>query len=428
LTHPTTGNVLVGLANQADFTFAEPGAHVELDANRTPRGDGAVTSAEALMERGVIDGVVSRHQQRNLIERLLRLLGARGTVAGGRELLPAASALRASDELSLCRRPQRPGAHDYLERATTESIELHGDRKGADSPGIVGSIGRIGGATVVTFGVTRHAAGLSDQAFAKVNRLLRLAAHLELPVVSFIETAGHVLPAHADTGLGMSLTLSLLAAMPAPVVSVVIGEVAGLGGVTLLTADRVVMQEHAVISSSPGEPVASARDCHRLGLVDAIVPEPDPAADVDPDNAAAAIQTAVANMLSEVLPIRSSRVAEDRARQLRQLGLSTEEGREVARAEWVELQEIQRRIGRSLDDLRQRWEHRQLSIPALTNRPGPSPRAFLSSRSTITMPKFTIKRPDLSEIANRMQSTRVGMALREPPDLSRAEGESDDAE
>jgi hypothetical protein len=185
------------------------------------------------------------------------------------------------------------------------------------------------------------------------------------------------------------------------------------------------MQEHAVISVSAGEPVASARDCLRLGLIDAIVPEPDPAADADPDSAAQALSTAITNALADIGIAGSRRLADGRMRRLRQLGLSTPESRELARTEWLELQEIQRRIGRSIDDLRQRWEHRQLTIPALSSRYG-SARAALPSFPAITLPKF--KRPDLAEIASRMQSTRLGLALREPPDPTESEVESNGAE
>jgi hypothetical protein len=170
------------------------------------------------------------------------------------------------------------------------------------------------------------------------------------------------------------------------------------------------MQEHAVISWNAGEPVASARDCLRLGLVDAIVPEPEPAADEDPAKAAEALEAAIAHALADIGGVGTRRLLDDRTRRLRHLGLSTAEGREVARVEWRELQEVQRMIGRSIDDLRYRWEHRQLSIPALTGRP-PMARPQIP---TIVLPKFNFKKPDLTELANRMQTTRRGLAMREP--------------
>ena len=419
-THPTTGNVLVGLAHQADFSFAEPGAQIGLDGAR-PSNATQIATAEAVLEHGAVDGIVPRDRQREVIERLLRLLANRGVARIGTAPHPSADALRAGDELTLAQHPQRPDAREYIARIGTDFVELKGDRAGADSAGVAGGIARIGDVTSVVLGVTRDG-GLNGQAFAKVNRLLRLAAHLELPLVAFVETVPEPAMERSDTGLGMALTLSLLTAMPVPVVTVVIGEVCGLGGMTLLAADRVVMQEHAVISVSAGAAVASARDCLRLGLIDAIVPEPDPAADADPAAAADALGRAISHALAEIAVAGSRRLADDRLRRLRHLGLSTPEGREVARVEWTELQEVQRRIGRSLEDLRTRWEHRQLTIPALSGRAGAGPLRERPNLAAIAIPKLTFKRPDLAEFANRMQATRrniVERTAREPREQGR---------
>jgi acetyl-CoA carboxylase carboxyl transferase subunit beta len=413
LTHPTTGNVLVGIANQADIAFAEPVAQVGLDPSRTARAEGVHSTAETLIQHGAIDGVLDRSRQRGLLERLLKLLANRGSSHAGPAIPPGSTVLRAHEELTFARRSIRPAAPDYIERLASDFIELRGDRFTSNSPAIAGGIARVEGATTVVIGVTRDGAGLTDQAFAKVNRLLRLAAHLELPVVTLVEAGGSATQDGSETGLGMALTLSLLTAMPVPVVSVVIGEVRGLSGMTLLAADRIVMQEHAVISVGAGDPVASARDCLRLGLVDVIAPEPEPAADADPDAAALALGTAIANALAEVAAAGSRRLADDRTRRLRHLGLTTPEAREFAKIEWKEFQEVQRRIGRSIEDLRQRWEHRQLQFPPLANRPGLPQWGTRPSLPSIVLPKFTIRRPDLTEFANRVQTTRRGLALRD---------------
>lgn len=401
LTHPTSGNALVGIANQADIAFAEPGAQIGRDA----RSRGGGTTAEALIEHGAIDGVIDRVHQRELFERMLRLLAHRGTPRGIPTAQPGATGLRAHEELAFAQRVDRPTARDYVARLAVDYVELRGDRLSADSPSVVGGIGRIEGVTAVIIGTVRDDNGATGAAFAKVNRLLRLAAHLELPVVSFVET-GRAIVDDPEAGLGMALTLSLLTAMPVPVIAVALGEVAGPAGMALLTADRVVMQEHAVVSMSAGDPVASARDCLRLGLADAIVSEPDPAADADPETATRALGAAIANALTDVAGAGSRRLLDDRARRLRHLGLSTDEGREAARIEWRELQDLQRAIGRSIDDLRQRWEHRQLPIPTIAGRSWPA-------LPTIALPKLNLRRPDLAELASRVQTTRLGLAHRD---------------
>src|SRR5215218_6844488 len=143
VTHPTTGNVLIGLAHQADFSFAEPGAQIGLDGARTSGAAAQIPTAETVLDHGAVDGIVPRERQRDIVERLLRLLGNRGSAKPGAALHPSTDALRAGDELALAQHPQRPDAREYIARLGVDFVELKGDRGGADSAGIVGGIARI---------------------------------------------------------------------------------------------------------------------------------------------------------------------------------------------------------------------------------------------------------------------------------------------
>ena len=82
LTHPTTGGVTASYAMLGDVHLAEPGALIGFAGPRVieqtireklPEG---FQKAEYLLEHGMVDMVVHRHQLRPTIARLCRLLGA----------------------------------------------------------------------------------------------------------------------------------------------------------------------------------------------------------------------------------------------------------------------------------------------------------------------------------------------------------------
>ena len=97
LTHPTTGGVTASYAMLGDVHLAEPGALIGFAGPRVieqtireklPDG---FQRAEYLLEHGMVDQVVHRHQLRPTIARLCRLLGAEG----GPEALPEPQVIEA---------------------------------------------------------------------------------------------------------------------------------------------------------------------------------------------------------------------------------------------------------------------------------------------------------------------------------------------
>ena len=79
LTNPTTGGVTASFAMEGDIIIAEPGALVGFAGPRVieqtirqklPKG---FQRAEFLLEKGFVDAIVGRHEQKEYIVRLLRL-------------------------------------------------------------------------------------------------------------------------------------------------------------------------------------------------------------------------------------------------------------------------------------------------------------------------------------------------------------------
>jgi acetyl-CoA carboxylase alpha subunit len=166
---------------------------------------------------------------------------------------------------------------------------------------------------------------------------------------------------------------------------VVIGEGGSGPALALGVADRILMQEHAVYSVIAPEGAAAivhrdaaraqdiadalkvtAYDCLVLGVVDAIVPEPENGAHVDPDYAALLLRGEIVSSLTELRKRDPRRLVEDRWRKFRRMGEFQKlvEAADGQRA--VVLRSAMRRAAGSLAQLRERWPVRERGQQATT--------------------------------------------------------------
>ncbi len=383
VTDPTVGNVFTGFANQADLILAEVGAQVggeqSIDYGGAPVAGIGNRTAEIALGHGMVDAVVDRTHLQSTLGTILGLLHRRGGAGSMPHVGPTTATLGSGqaapvwEAAVLARHPDRPDARAYLDRIATEVVEVHGDRVSRDDPGVMCGLGRLSGQSVAIIAGLRGRASVAG--VRKSDRMLRLAGHLELPVVIFIDSPGVAAIGHDEVdGIGAALgqTMHLLALLPVPIVTVILGEAGEVSGMAMGIGDRMLMLEHAVynpiaadtvrVPDRPGSATraVTARECLRLGLIDVIVPEPSPAAHADRDAAAHLIRTALGVALAEVRALGPRRLLDERARRMRYLGQTTPEGRAAARREVVDLQELQRNLTRSLSDWRERWEERTL--------------------------------------------------------------------
>ena len=127
--------------------------------------------------------------------------------------------------------------------------------------------------------------------------------------------------------------------LPVPIVVVVTGEGGSGGALALAVGDRVLMLEnsyYSVISpegcstilfkdaaQAPRAAAAlrvSAPDLLRLGIMDAVVPEPDGGAHADPLVAAQNVKTAIVSCLRELMGTPASELVERRYERFRNFG------------------------------------------------------------------------------------------------------------
>lgn len=234
--------------------------------------------------------------------------------------------------VELARHQERPYALDYVERMLDDFFELHGDRGRADDPAIVAGIGSLRGRTVVVIGHqkgrdlkerTRRNFGMAyPEGYRKAMRAMALADRHGFPVITLVDTPGAYPGVAAEQhGQGGAIARSQAAmlALSVPSVACVIGEGGSGGAVAIAVADRVLMQENAIYSVISPEGCAAilwrdvgearkaaaafkpdAAHCLELGVIDAVVPEPEGGAHTDPEAAATLLEEAIVAALAEV--------------------------------------------------------------------------------------------------------------------------------
>jgi acetyl-CoA carboxylase carboxyl transferase subunit beta len=390
---------LVGaLAGQCDFVIAEPGTRVWDRRHRAAAGVGGSELVEEMRARGIIDQVVDREQQNAWLGNLLDLFGRRGT-----SLRSVGRATRSRHEAAepLDAETAQP-ARGFLSQIVEFRIEIGGDRSQGDAPGVIAGFGRAGGQTVgyVAFDRAEASASGDVDAVRKVIRLVGLASRLDVPVLTLV---GHDTPMPMNSAEAMAIAKlsGVLTVAPVPMVSAVVGDVQSSLARALASGDRVLCLEGATfgiegITPGPGR-LAAGRGRNALtsgeallfGLIEEVVPARVRTEPGSGDANARALREAVESALLDLGGTGSRRRIVDRQRKIRSLGQSTPAGRAALRDELTDWREWQHTIARSVGDWRERWD--QL-------------------RST--QPRFTVQRPDLGDLANRLRARRAELLER----------------
>jgi acetyl-CoA carboxylase carboxyl transferase subunit alpha len=220
--------------------------------------------------------------------------------------------------VELARHEERPYTLDYVDRLLDDWVELHGDRGRADDHAVVAGLGRFDGRTVALVGqqkgrdikdrIGRNFGSAHPEGYRKAMRTMELANGHGFPLITLVDTPGAYPGVAAEQhgqGGAIARSHSLMARLEIPTVACIIGEGGSGGASALALADRVLMQENAIYSVISPEGCAAilwrdageakkaaaafkpdALHCFELGVIDAIVPEPDGGAQADPDEAA----------------------------------------------------------------------------------------------------------------------------------------------
>ncbi len=233
--------------------------------------------------------------------------------------------MSAYDKVLLARAKGRPTGLSYIEYIFQDFIELHGDRRYADDPAIVGGVASLEGKPVTVIAmekggdmkdkVRRNFGSPNPEGYRKALRLMKQAEKFHRPVICFVDTSGAFCGLGAEErGQGQAIAENLLelSGLKTPVISILIGEGGSGGALALAVADQVWILENAVYSVISPEGCASilwkdakkvkdaaeclhitAQDMEELGVVEKVIPE-----EKDPE----LIYSAVKDALLEALP------------------------------------------------------------------------------------------------------------------------------
>lgn len=355
LRNPTTGGVMASWGSLGHVTVAEPGALVGFLGPRVyealyekPFPEGVQTS-ENLYAHGLIDAVVPPEEIASILDRALTVLLARGAVTSepANPVDDEIEDVDTWDSITRSRRPERPGVRRLLRYAATDVIPLNGTGQGESDPGLLIALARFGGSPCVFLGQDRRgqteAHPLGPGALREARRGMRLAAELNLPLMTVIDTRGAALSVEAEEG-GLAgeiaRCLADLVTLDAPTLCLLLGEGTGGGALALLPADRVIAAQHAWLSPLPPEGASAivhrdlahapdmaraqgvrALDMRAAGIVDRIVAEKPDAAD-EAEEFCARLGEVLRYELATLLHRDRDTLVPERSKKYRRLGLT----------------------------------------------------------------------------------------------------------
>jgi len=254
--------------------------------------------------------------------------------------------------VQLSRHNARPCFSDYLAACFTDFCELAGDRSFAEDPSIIGGFARFGGEPVLVMG---HQKGRSTkenmlrnfgmprpEGYRKARRLMELAARFQRPIFTFVDTPG------AYPGIGaeergqaeaIAVNLEVMAGLPVPIISTVIGEGGSGGALAIGVGNRVLMLEFSIYSVISPEGCASilfrdakhadkaaealkltAPDLKELKVIDEVIPEPRGGAHRDPAQAAENVRRTLEKHFAALKGLSPQALVDDRYAKFRAMG------------------------------------------------------------------------------------------------------------
>lgn len=262
--------------------------------------------------------------------------------------------LSAAQRVVLARHPQRPNIEDYIDALFPHFFEMRGDRLSGEDGAILGGVATYHGQPVTVIGTKKgktleenlrvHFGMPGPQGYRKALRLMKQAEKFGRPVITLIDTAGAYpgVPAE-EQGQGEAIARNLLemSRLTVPVIAVVTGEGNSGGALALGVANRVLMLENAVYAILSPEGFASilwkdasrhqeacelmrmtAPELLQMGVIDAVIPEPEGGAHLDAQAAFRAVDAGIRAQLSQLSRMQGEALAADRYRKFRRMALS----------------------------------------------------------------------------------------------------------
>ena len=262
------------------------------------------------------------------------------------------SKLTTWQKVQVARHPARPHTLDFIERIFHEFEELHGDRQFADDASLVGGIAKLEGMPVMIIGhekgrgteekIKRNFGMPQPEGYRKAKRLMQLAEQFNMPVITFIDTAG-AYPGVEGEERGQSeaiaRNLAVMSSLKTKILVVVSGEGGSGGALALGVGDHIAILEYGTYSVASPEACASivwresdkapqaaeamkvgAKDLKKIGIVDEIITEPIGGAHQDYDTISASIKLSLLTNISELSKLSLEELLQRRYQRLLNIG------------------------------------------------------------------------------------------------------------
>lgn len=258
--------------------------------------------------------------------------------------------------VQIARHPERPYTLDYIQKITTDFIELHGDRYFGDDKALVGGFAKLNGETVMVIGqqkgrdtksnLYRNFGMMNPEGYRKALRLMKLAEKFEKPVITFLDTPGAYPGIEAEErGQAEAIARNLfeMSKLRVPIIVVIIGEGASGGALGIGVGDRILMLEYCWYSVISPESCSSilwrswdykeqaaealkltAKDLIQFNIIDRIVPEPRGGAHRNPDQAAIILKEILIDELNKLKKIKIDKLIEMRIQKFLNMGVYIE--------------------------------------------------------------------------------------------------------
>ncbi|MDD3594199.1 MAG: acetyl-CoA carboxylase carboxyltransferase subunit alpha [Candidatus Gastranaerophilales bacterium] len=263
--------------------------------------------------------------------------------------------LKPFERMQIARHPMRPSFLDFVQLMTTDWIELHGDRAGADDRSIIGGVAKIDNVPVMLIGTQKGKTTKENleynfgmphpEGYRKALRLFYHADRFNLPIITLIDTPGAYPGVKAEeTGQGIAIAENLreMAKLNVPVIAIITGEGCSGGALGLAVANKVYIFEHAYYTVISPEGCASilwhdatrandaanalkitSDDLLNLKVVDGIIKEPLGGAHYNHSSMSDTLKAQILQAVKELSKLNPKKLKEDRYNKFRSQGVFT---------------------------------------------------------------------------------------------------------
>ena len=251
------------------------------------------------------------------------------------ELTDTYSNLNPWQKVQVARHPDRPQFQDVIEHLIDGYLSLGGDRLFGNDNALTGGVGYFRGKKVLLLGIDKgkntndrilkNFGMARPEGYRKAIRLMELANRFNLPVLSFIDTAGAYPGKGAEErGQAQAIASCVDACLKlnTPMISTILGEGGSGGAIALTSGNVILMFEHSIFSVISPEGCASilwrdaskaneaakalkltAKDMKKLQIIDEIIQEPLGGAHRDYDKSLKLLGDSIELKLNELLKV-----------------------------------------------------------------------------------------------------------------------------